>query len=81
MGLFAALGVAAWFGLGGGTTATRRGASSAAAVRTYVVQPGDTLWSIAGRMSNGSDPRPLVVQLEKETHGGLIEPGEQLQVP
>ena len=81
MGLFAALAVAAWFGLDPNATVPRQGAGSAVAVRTYVVQPGDTLWSIAARMSGGSDPRPLVARLEQETNGGLIEPGEQLRVP
>src|SRR3712207_3558261 len=32
---------------------------------TYVVEPGDTLWSIARRVAPGRDPRPVV--------DGLIE--------
>jgi nucleoid-associated protein YgaU len=55
----------------------------AAAVRTYVVRPGDTLWSIAARVSApGADLRPVVDELERANHlGSAIVPGEVLHLP
>ena len=55
----------------------------AAAVRTYVVRPGDTLWSIAARVAGpGADPRPVVDELERDNRlGASITPGEVLRIP
>jgi Tfp pilus assembly protein FimV len=49
---------------------------------TYVVEPGDTLWSIARRVAPGQDPRPVVDGLIKanDLHGGL-QAGQELSVP
>ncbi|MGH9224169.1 MAG: LysM peptidoglycan-binding domain-containing protein [Acidimicrobiales bacterium] len=48
---------------------------------TYVVQPGDTFWSIAARLKPGGDPRPLVDRLVA-THGGsTLHVGEHLRLP
>ncbi len=50
--------------------------------RTYVVRPGDTLWSIAER-SYGGDPRAGVWRL-RERNGlvtALLRPGQRLAVP
>jgi Tfp pilus assembly protein FimV len=58
------------------------GDRSPASTRTYVVQPGDTLWSIAEHLSGpGVDPRPLVDELEQANGSGTIVPGESLQLP
>ncbi len=48
----------------------------------YVVEPGDTLWSIARRVAPGHDPRPLVDALVEanDLHGGL-QAGQELSVP
>jgi Tfp pilus assembly protein FimV len=48
----------------------------------YVVQPGDTLWSIARRMAPGRDPRPVVDAMVEANHlhGGL-QAGQELSVP
>jgi len=55
----------------------------AAAVRTYVVRPGDTLWSIASRVAGpGADLRPVVDELERANRpGSAIVPGEVLRLP
>lgn len=56
------------------------GASLAAGER-YVVQPGDTLWSIALRLDPTGDPRPVVDKLTAEVPGGVLQPGERVVLP
>ena len=48
---------------------------------TYVVESGDTLWSIARRVAPGRDPRPVVDELieTNDLHGGL-QAGQELSV-
>jgi Tfp pilus assembly protein FimV len=48
----------------------------------YVVQPGDTPWSIARQVAPGRDPRPVVDALVEANnlHGGL-QAGQELTVP
>jgi Tfp pilus assembly protein FimV len=48
----------------------------------YVVEPGDTLWSIARRVAPGRDPRPVVDAMVKANglHGGL-QAGQELSIP
>jgi len=47
----------------------------------YVVQPGDTVWSIATQMLPQGDPRPLVDEIEAELHGGQLQVGAILHLP
>jgi hypothetical protein len=49
---------------------------------TYVVQPGDTLWSIARRVAPGQDPRPVVDGLieANDVRSGL-QTGQELSIP
>jgi hypothetical protein len=49
---------------------------------TYVVEPGDTLWSIARRVAPGQDPRPVVDGLieANDVRGGL-RAGQELSIP
>ncbi len=58
------------------------GSSGAGPKRTYVVRPGDTLWSIAARTYAG-DPRDGVWRLQQRNHlaTATISPGEKLVVP
>jgi LysM repeat protein len=58
------------------------GSSGAGPKRTYVVRPGDTLWSVAQRTYAG-DPRQGVWELQHRNHLGsaTIVPGEKLVVP
>jgi nucleoid-associated protein YgaU len=51
---------------------------------TYVVQPGDTLWSIARQVrpaSSSDDIRPLVDAIAAERHGRPLQVGETIVVP
>ena len=48
----------------------------------YVVQPGDTLWSIAERVSpDGRDIRHTVDRLSAVTGGSLLHPGQRIVLP
>jgi hypothetical protein len=72
-----------WSGTGG-TLATPGPALAGEPVAhhaPYVVEPGDTLWSIAVRLDPTGDPRPWVAKLESETGGVNVVPGEQLVLP
>jgi len=48
-----------------------------------VVQPGQTLWSIASRHYPQSDPRDMIAAIESANHlrGAGITPGERLLLP
>ena len=48
---------------------------------TYVVRPGDTLWTIARRIQPAGDVRPLVDALASERDGKPLQPGERIVVP
>lgn len=44
----------------------------------YIVQPGDTLWSIAAGIAPGADPRPTVDRLARRNGGASLEAGQRL---
>ena len=50
---------------------------------SYVVREGDTLWSIARRLSPAGDPRPVVDRLATANgvDAGALVPGQTLLVP
>lgn len=54
-----------------------------AARSTYVVRQGDTLWSIATRLSAAADPRPLVDQIAAANglQADSLVPGQTLVIP
>ena len=55
-------------------------AAAAGGTRVYVVQPGDTLWSIARQLHPQDDPRPVVDQLASQVNGSL-QVGQRLVLP
>ena len=59
-----------------------RDSDGAGRPQSYVVQPGDTLWSIAAARYSG-DPRAGVWRLQQRNGlaGTTITPGEKLVVP
>ena len=69
----------------GGRPATPPASPSTAVVvpgsTVYVVQPGDTLWSIALAFDHGGDPRPLAEAIAKETGSAVVAPGERIRIP
>jgi hypothetical protein len=46
----------------------------------YVVQPGDTLWTIAERVAPGDDPRPIVAELRDRHGDSELQVGDKLDV-
>jgi nucleoid-associated protein YgaU len=61
-----------------GTTGTA--GSTPIAGTTYVVKPGDTLWSIAAKV-DPANPGRLVATMTAETGSASVAPGEHLVVP
>ncbi len=56
---------------------------TARSVRTVVVRPGDTLWSIARRVAPGQDPRGVVDAIADANgvEAGSLVPGQTLVLP
>lgn len=90
--LGAGIALQAALGGAGGGPLTVAGASSAAvrapagsirpvAAHTWVVRPGDDLWSIALAVHAHGDIRPFVDQLSAETHGQPLAVGQRLTLP
>jgi hypothetical protein len=68
---------------GGPLTAPGQPVSINAALVTHtrvIVQPGDTMWTIARRVQPSGDVRPLVSSLEAKRHGRPLQVGETLQI-
>lgn len=55
--------------------------SASSAGDTVVVRPGDTLWSIAGRLQPTGDVRPLVDRLVASHGSPVVVPGDRVPVP
>jgi hypothetical protein len=71
----------AGFTLGHGSSLAASRAHTAP--RTVVVEPGETLWSVAARVAPHDDPRLVVATIESLNHLSTptVEAGEQLIVP
>jgi hypothetical protein len=64
--------------LGGGPLAAPETPAARGGAAVYVVQSGDTYWSIARHLQPSGDVRALVDQLSSEHGGATLQPGEQL---
>ncbi len=56
-------------------------ASAAATPRVYVVQPGDTLQSIARGVDGGRDSAAVIADLRGQLDGAPLVPGVRLVLP
>ncbi|MEY2417741.1 MAG: hypothetical protein QOG90_421 [Actinomycetota bacterium] len=45
-----------------------------------IVQPGDTMWTLARRAQPTGDIRPLVASMEAKRHGRPLQVGETIQI-
>lgn len=65
-----------------GWTVLARDVGSAGKAQVYVVEPGDTLWSIASARYAG-DPREGIWKLQRRNQlaGTTISPGQKLVLP
>jgi len=50
-------------------------------VQQVVVEPGDSLWSIAQRVAPGHDPRPIVDAIAEARGTAAVQAGETIKVP
>ena len=66
---------------GGGHPSSAVGAPSRIASQEWVVQPGDTLWSIAIALAPDADPRATVDRLVDANGDDPLEVGQRLVLP
>lgn len=55
-------------------------ATLVAEAHVYVVQPGDTLWSIARSLHPHGDLRVVVDRLEARSGGATLQPGQRVSI-
>ena len=67
----------------GGTSADASDSSGGPATASVVVQPGDSLWTIAKSLQPNGDPRSMMQSLTElnSLKGGELVAGQQLIVP
>jgi nucleoid-associated protein YgaU len=70
----------AWLG-GGSLAVPEPRPAAAAAGSVYVVQPGDTLWTLARRAQPTGDLRPLVGRLAAARDGRPLQAGQRIVLP
>ena len=70
-------------GLVGGRGGGHRPGATAAQTRTIVVQPGQTLWSIAGDVAPGADRRDTIARIVElnALPSTAVSAGERIAVP
>jgi LysM repeat protein len=57
------------------------GTGGTSTANVHIVQPGDTLWSIARRLQPEGDLRPLVDRLAMAHGGAALQVGERIGLP
>jgi LysM repeat protein len=64
-------------------TASRADEPPAGAPPTVVVQPHDTLWSIAARTAPDRDPYAAIAEIRQinDLEGYVVHPGQTLELP
>ena len=79
---FLAIALVVSISLGGWATASREGGAPPA-VRTIEVQPGDTLYGIAGDLAEPGKVREMVHQIQQlnSLSGGGLQVGQKLALP
>jgi hypothetical protein len=82
LALLALLATTLGFVLSSGSAAAG-GPGAAVGSSIVVVQPGDTLWSIAARANPNADPRVLVQRIidVNALPGADVQPGQELSLP
>lgn len=72
----------AWITVGGGTADASAG-QSAQVSKSVVVQPGESLWSIATDIAPERDPREVIMRIRDLNSLGTqhVYPGQSLVVP
>lgn len=64
------------------STASAGQEAASVSYETVVVQPGETLWSIAAGVAPEVDPREVIADIQRLNGvGGAIQPGQQLAIP
>ena len=58
-------------------------AATATRYASVVVQPGDTLWSIAAKHAGSGDVQDAIdlISTVNHLHGATLQPGEHLRIP
>jgi LysM repeat protein len=76
-------GAIAFAAVSGGSALASGELTSSGTFASVTVQPGDTLWSIAGEIAPHADPRDVVAEISKLNliDGGSIRVGQHLAIP
>jgi nucleoid-associated protein YgaU len=78
---FAVHTASAWLGGGSLAASEPRSAAAAPAAAVYVVQPGDTLWTLARRSHPAGDLRPVVGRLAAALGDRPLRAGQRIVLP
>ena len=81
IGLLVAVGLNVMSAPSSGASRSPLPAAGTEAAAEYVVQPGDTLWSIAGELAPQADRRAAVDRLAAVNSGVDLQVGQRLVVP
>lgn len=68
-------------GASGAVPASGPGGAAAASAVVHVVEPGDTMWSVARELQPTGDVRTLVDELVEANGGAALQIGDQLVLP